>query len=380
MWESPLLRRTKEVVKTNFGKTAAAIPADRGFELVDLVIHSSFNRLKNTTIESLSFHFIGWKQEGVDFVPSNFRVSSFLARLLVGGRPTLLVTKPIHGSYCWWLVASHYPPLPPHSSQANKMMNRPCRFPLSAAVFLLIMPFVVVVVHGASSSGRRRRTTQQTRIVGGVVADPAKYPFFGHSSPLWCGGSLIHADLVVTAAHCSGRLSDLPFLFGGGVRLDQSVALDTVRVDGDPYSHPRFNADTYENDISILKLRRAVVSTVSPVPWMTNTADPVGPVVAIGFGDTTQGGVLSDTLLQVSLPVVPTATCNSSSYYNGDVFGAVMLCAGEQGKDACQGNVSIVIFYSCFVDCLVVVAARIHTRTPHTIVASHSQRICRFLL
>jgi secreted trypsin-like serine protease len=259
------------------------------------------------------------------------------------------------------------------------MMNRPCRPPLSAAVFvlLLLLPFLVVVVHGASSSssGRRRRTTQQTRIVGGVVADPAKYPFFGHSSPLWCGGSLIHADLVVTAAHCSGRLSDLPFLFGGGVRLDQSVALDTVRVDGDPYSHPRYNADTYENDISILKLRRAVAKTVSPVPWMTNTADPVGPVVAIGFGDTTQGGVLSDILLQVSLPVVPTATCNSTSYYNGDVFGAVMLCAGEQGKDACQGNVSIVCFFFfvfCGLPCT-------HEHT-HKIVASHSQRICRFLL
>jgi secreted trypsin-like serine protease len=235
------------------------------------------------------------------------------------------------------------------------MMSRPCRFPLSAAVFLLLLN----VVHGAISSGRRR-TTQQTRIVGGVVADPTKYPFFGHSSPLWCGGSLIHADLVVTAAHCSGSLSDLPFLFGGGVRLDQSVALDTVRVDGDPYSHPRFNADTYENDISILKLRRAVAKTVSPVPWMTNPADPGGPVVAIGFGDTTQGGALSDILLQVSLPVVPTATCNSSSYYNGEVFGAIMLCAGEQGKDSCQGNVSISSSSSC---CLVL--ARAQTDTTH---------------
>jgi hypothetical protein len=33
MCESPLLRGAKEVVKTNFGKTAAAILADRGFEL-----------------------------------------------------------------------------------------------------------------------------------------------------------------------------------------------------------------------------------------------------------------------------------------------------------------------------------------------------------
>jgi secreted trypsin-like serine protease len=258
-------------------------------------------------------------------------------------------------------------------------MNRPCRPPFSATVFFLLLSFVVVVVvHGARSHSSTRRHTQ-TKIVGGVVADPAKYPFFGHSSPLWCGGSLIHADLVVTAAHCSGRLSDLPFLFGGGVRLDQSVALDTVQVDGDPYSHPRWNADTYENDISILKLRRAVAKTVSPVPWVADPADPVGPVVAIGFGGTSQGGALSDILLQVSLPVVPTATCNSTSYYNGDVFGAIMLCAGEQGKDSCQGTVSFFFFAFVFrgLSCS---RAHTHTHTNTRIRSSHHiLNVCRFL-
>ena len=40
-------------------------------------------------------------------------------------------------------------------------------------------------------------------------------------------------------------------------------------------------------------------------------------------------------LLQVEVPVVSNAECNSVSSYDGAIT-AQMLCAGEEGKDACQ--------------------------------------------
>jgi len=54
-----------------------------------------------------------------------------------------------------------------------------------------------------------------------------------------------------------------------------------------------------------------------------------------GWGTTSYGGDLSDTLLEISIPIVTTDTCKVA--YPGQIQDG-MICAGENGKDSCQGD------------------------------------------
>lgn len=60
------------------------------------------------------------------------------------------------------------------------------------------------------------------------------------------------------------------------------------------------------------------------------------PTTAIGFGRTSNGGSLSDVLLKVDVNIVSYQTCRIA--YGDDIFNNVMVCAGGNGKDACQGD------------------------------------------
>ncbi|XP_068083873.1 trypsin-1 [Anabrus simplex] len=59
--------------------------------------------------------------------------------------------------------------------------------------------------------------------------------------------------------------------------------------------------------------------------------------VVTGWGATSEGGSVSDTLQKVILPIVPNIRCNLT--YNGEITDR-MLCAGfiDGRRDACQGD------------------------------------------
>lgn len=59
--------------------------------------------------------------------------------------------------------------------------------------------------------------------------------------------------------------------------------------------------------------------------------------VVSGWGTTSEGGSLPSTLRQVTVPYVNDGDC-SDAYGSGNIFGDVMICAGEGGKDSCQGD------------------------------------------
>lgn len=97
-------------------------------------------------------------------------------------------------------------------------------------------------------------------IVGGVVAPANAHPYLvgllidviGLISPSACGGSLLTANRILTAAHCwfDGRsqawritaVLGSQFLFHGGLRIQPNkIAL-----------HPRFDPRTFANDVAML--------------------------------------------------------------------------------------------------------------------------------
>ncbi|GAX21586.1 transmembrane protease serine 6 [Fistulifera solaris] len=174
----------------------------------------------------------------------------------------------------------------------------------------------------------------QGRIVGGAPATDGEYPFYVHTRGTICGGTLIHSDIVLTAAHCDEAFA-----------IDQTVYIGAIELSGEgdetntvqqQLLHPLYDTNTYENDIMLIKLTSASSSPVAQ--WNTKASVPASnsKVDVIGFGATSEGGDVSSILLEVALTVQSAQTCV-------ETMGAdpvTQICAGELtgGKDSCQGD------------------------------------------
>ena len=101
-------------------------------------------------------------------------------------------------------------------------------------------------------------------IVGGTEATPRSW--FVHFGDGNCGGSLISADRVLTAAHCvSGGVPRT-------VRVGATTQSDGTEVDVEcAKTHPDYNGFV-ENDLAIIKLRDRVSEV--PVALNTNSGSP----------------------------------------------------------------------------------------------------------
>jgi len=183
--------------------------------------------------------------------------------------------------------------------------------------------------YGASGGGNGsiRRRDQSAEIVGGTVASHSDYPWFV-SLTQGCGGTLVHEDIVLTAAHCnSGSFSARV----GPSRTSAGISSKVV--------HPSYSSSSFRNDFMILKLDSSF-SSISLPNINSNGGTPSGTqdIVVVGYGATSEGGSQSSQFREVTLQHVSYDQCNSA--YNGDIDQGTMFCAGVDGggMDSCQGD------------------------------------------
>ena len=180
------------------------------------------------------------------------------------------------------------------------------------------------------------RDMLQTRIVGGNQAQRGAYPYYTQ----WiggCGASLIHEDIILSAAHCD-QIFETSVIVGaykyeivGNGALARTIVKRAV--------HPKYSSYTRANDYLVLKLN-SPVTTIKPVILNRINAVPVSgkDLVVIGLGDLAENGPLPQFLNEVTVQAVNQTTCNQE--YNGQILEASMMCAAVKGggKDSCQGD------------------------------------------
>jgi secreted trypsin-like serine protease len=180
------------------------------------------------------------------------------------------------------------------------------------------------------------------RIVGGDPVPLNEYPSMAipNVGSNTCGASLIHGDILVTAAHCQGEFN-LKGVYIGGIQVSGADAVDNIPVVS-IHPHPEYNDITMENDIMLVRLVSS--STVTPTALNFDPTIPVdgADVTAIGFGRTSEGGPSSDVLLKVTIPTVDFETCKAPyeadpSWGPGSIVDEVMLCAGLTGVGGKDG-------------------------------------------
>jgi len=153
-------------------------------------------------------------------------------------------------------------------------------------------------------SSNSSRSNAEPRIVGGTEAKEKEYPFYVHGTTTQiCGASLIHPDIVLTAAHCQTVFTKDVIIGSNkiaGQKFVKRIAIDKV------LPHPEYyqNDTTWYNDIMLIKLKFSATA-----PLMKLNTDPNLPkenqvVRIVGFGQTSEDGTLSNDLLEVELNTV----------------------------------------------------------------------------
>ncbi|XP_035673048.1 uncharacterized protein LOC118413629 [Branchiostoma floridae] len=215
-----------------------------------------------------------------------------------------------------------------------------------------------VIVQLENVCGRPiHRQAPDSYIVGGTDVAPGAVPWI---AMLWdirpgrnrffCGGSLLTAEWVVTAAHCilEGEVTKDDFIIRlGKLSSERGIFEENERSTTvqEVIIHPNHDPNNYDIDIALVRLAERIAFTdyILPVclPTVEDarrllTALPVGSIS--GWGRTMQDGTFSSSLKEVNVPIIRQGKCRRA-HARYDVTKN-MFCAGSEtgGRDSCDGD------------------------------------------
>uniref|UniRef100_A0A8C2TKS8 Transmembrane serine protease 13 n=1 Tax=Coturnix japonica TaxID=93934 RepID=A0A8C2TKS8_COTJA len=186
------------------------------------------------------------------------------------------------------------------------------------------------------------------RIIGGKETSVSKWPWqvsVQYGPVHICGGTIIDAQWVLTAAHCffmnSMKILDDWKVYGGVSDLKQPM-------EGIPVSQVIINSnysdDHDDYDIALMKLSRPLTlsAQIRPacLPMHGQRFQTGRSCFITGFGKTRENeDNTSPKLREAEVKLIDYKICNSDKVYEGYLTPR-MMCAGylQGGKDACQGD------------------------------------------
>lgn len=180
------------------------------------------------------------------------------------------------------------------------------------------------------------------RIVGGVETTIEQFPHqvvVRFNENFICGGSILTHTKILTAAHCTGGSNNpTGFSIRAGSTLYASDGVTRLVIQIDVHEGYASNQD-YDIAIMTLESELEFGSKIWSInlPLQGETLSPGTRVNVTGWGTTSSGGSVSQTLRVVNVAIVNHNVCRVAYAFFGSV-GDYEICAGGLGHDSCQGD------------------------------------------
>lgn len=208
---------------------------------------------------------------------------------------------------------------------------------------------LMTLVFGGEAFRATKRRNASISIVNGRPANDCEWKHqVGLSScagcRVWCGGSLISAEWVVTAAHCV--MDDDPInVVAGESDLDQDSGNEQRRKTSAIIYHENYARRRKIHDIALLKLDKPMklnscvgIASLPSAPVMSGTSCWIS-----GWGALAVEGNSPRKLQDAEVTVIGDDECRNNFRYDSGEITADMVCAnGRSSKgditDACSGD------------------------------------------
>ena len=166
--------------------------------------------------------------------------------------------------------------------------------------------------HHPRSLTTTNTTLAEPLIVSGEPPAVGEFPWIVKTASIYttCTASLIHSDVVLTAAHCQGAWTDGVYV--GAYQFDNKDSRSQFRRVERQYRHPQYDFDRQfiAADLMLLFLE-SPVDGITPVQVNSDPDLPTkaATVQVLGFGNTAQDGPRPNRLQTARLDYVSPDVC-----------------------------------------------------------------------
>uniref|UniRef100_A0A8C0DNF8 Kallikrein related peptidase 7 n=1 Tax=Balaenoptera musculus TaxID=9771 RepID=A0A8C0DNF8_BALMU len=200
------------------------------------------------------------------------------------------------------------------------------------AGFFLPPPLTLLLSLALGSATQEAQGNDSQRIIDGVPCLRGSQPWqvaLLNSNQLHCGGALVNAWWVLTAAHCMMSSYNVHMgseYLGRGQKIGATMS----------FRHPDYSTQSQVNDLMLVKLkRRARLKKVN----LPSRCEPPGTTWTVsGWGTTTSPvATFPEKLMSTNVDIISSGDCRK--VYK-DLLGNSMLCAGipNSSTNACNGD------------------------------------------